>query len=76
MIQHMQTVVIVAKLIVGWSNVPLRVCCLKQLQPTRSVALVTTYCMISKITFDKFSLYIKNIIKKKKKKRKKETKEV
>ena len=30
----------------------------------RSVALVTTCCMISKISFDKFSLYIKKIIKK------------
>ena len=39
----------------------------------RSVALVTTCCMISKITFDKFSLYIKKIIKKR---RKKETKKV
>ena len=33
------TVVIVAKLIVCWPNVSLRVCCLKQLQPTRELWL-------------------------------------
>ena len=35
----------------------------------KSVALVTTCCMISKITFDKFSSFIKRVVKRSVKKR-------